>query len=82
MHAYLIGKVVKQMKTYKITRVYIVQAQSKQEAVRLVADAQAASELLDAEFVREVAPEKPAGFGALLKNQIFGYPKNSSRHRR
>ncbi len=58
------------MKSYKVTRVYTLEAESKADAMAKVA-ADALGEYLSFISVYETQ-EKRGGFGKALKDQVFG----------
>ena len=64
-------------RTFRITRVYIVPAESKAEARyqldrRLLNSLLEADELLDFESIREIAPDKAKSWREILRDQLFG----------
>jgi hypothetical protein len=63
------------MKTYKVTRIYLVPAESKAEALRRV-HATDATVYLNVEFAKEAdAPDEPTAWGNAVKQQVYGGKK-------
>jgi hypothetical protein len=67
------------LKTYKVTRVFIVQAESR-EAARTVTSNDVGLERLDFESIREVVPDKAPGWRETARQVLTGkgYPEPST----
>jgi hypothetical protein len=63
------------MKLFKVTRIYLVPAESKGEALDLVHSPKA-MEYLDGEFAKEASPaDEHGGWGNTVKTQLAGARK-------
>ena len=65
------------MRTYRITRVYVVPAEGKAEAREVLSEALASrlgdpEQYLDFESVREILPETPKSWRQEFRDQLFG----------
>jgi hypothetical protein len=65
------------VRSYRITRCYVVPADGKAEAREILSEALASrlsdpEQYLDFESVREIVPEKPKSWRQELRNQLFG----------
>ena len=70
------------MRSYRITRVYVVPAEGKAQARETLSTALKGTagdpeEYLDFESVREIVPEKPRGWRDEFRDQLLG-PRSSS----
>jgi hypothetical protein len=65
------------MRSYRVTRVYIVPAEGKAEAREVLSEALASrlgdpEHYLDFESAREILPEQPRSWRQEFRNQLFG----------
>ncbi len=65
------------MRSYRITRVYVVPADGKAEAREVLSEALASrlgdpEQYLDFESVREIVPEQPKSWRQEFRDQLFG----------
>ena len=65
------------MRSYRVTRVYIVPAEGKAEAREVLTEALASrlgdpEQYLDFESVREIVPEQPRSWRQEIREQLFG----------
>lgn len=65
------------MRSYRITRVYVVPAEGKAEAREILSEALASrlgdpEQYLDFESVREIVPERPKSWRKEFRDQLFG----------
>ena len=65
------------MRSYRITRVYVVPAEGKAEAREILSEALASrlgdpEQYLDFESVREIVPEQPKSWRQEFRDQLFG----------
>ena len=65
------------MRSYRITRVYVVPADGKAEAREILSEALASrlgdpEQYLDFESVREIVPEQPKSWRQEFRDQFFG----------